>query len=462
MTDKVHKISWETVVEIENQLNQCEFMSAPIGGLFAATLYEFWWLGISRFPLKKRIKYTINKLRYKKLVNKPDLNIKYYANELNGKHVFNIVESSNRLTSFFAPLHQFLPDNSCIYTGQNQNTDMVNDTKYLNLPFRLNKVQKIGWLKEYKKTETEAIKLIKRICVSQQFPDFFMHEMEISLILQTQAFFICNELFEKGKPKNIVVDHDRQAFSSAMIAAAKKAQIPTFTFLHGNTYPNAEGFYPVLADKIFCWGTKHFTQLKELGITESKLLITCNTKVNNTVNNNSEVLRSQFNIPKKNKVVLLATNNIEINNRYKLAASFAEFCRKAPQWSPVIRLHPVEKKEEYQEISNHYPEVIISDSKEMSYEDSFALADTIVNHNSLYGLEALMKQKNVLILDTIDENLFIGEELVKQGNCPRIRTSDDFLNALNQEVSTQQKKYINSYYSAYGNEAAKNIVTYLN
>ena len=89
----------------------------------------------------------------------------------------------------------------------------------------------------------------------------------------------------------------------------------------------------------------------------------------------------------------------------------------------------------------------------------------MINHNSVFGIEALIKQKDVIIYspDYITFPLGIGAELHSKGGCTLIKNTSEmikhfnYIKVNNTPKNSKAEEYIQSYIYAFGETASKNI-----
>lgn len=281
---------------------------------------------------------------------------------------------------------------------------------------------------------------------------------------QTQRLLACERLLAELEPAAVVTEFDRNEFCSCLVLAANRRGIPTMTMVHGalNPYP-AYGMYPVIAGTVFCWGELQRQQLLDCGVEPDKLVITGCQRLSRELAANRGAVREGLGIARESTVAVLATNPIRMDQRLKLARSFCEGVAGSPGTVGVIRLHPAERVEEYREVADCYPEVRLIPNRELSVDQSLALADVVVCHNTGYGSDALLKGCPTVVLDTIDLPLLNARELVEKAGCPRARSAQELSRLIGETASwpslpATAESYVASLCVAFGADAVENII----
>jgi hypothetical protein len=250
--------------------------------------------------------------------------------------------------------------------------------------------------------------------------------------------------------------------------AAKINNIPTYTFIHGSTLP-PDHYYPVLADKIFCWGEFHKRQFESLGTPVEKLILSGNQKINKDIIIDTVKVQKRLNLNTK-PIILLATNNIALNEKLLFAEEFCRVCAQIePEIQAIIRIHPSETKIEYGSILKEFPFIHLMDNNDFNTEESFAISSIIVCHNTQFGFDAFMKQKNVVIFnsESINFPIGIGAELEKYG-CSLVHSESELklvlielLKNSNKEINRPGNKSLDFCF-ANGQDSANIILNSIN
>jgi hypothetical protein len=463
MSNQTRNLTWEEALTIEEQLNEITFHSIPLGKVLSINLFNYWWLGIDKKLSMKTLKAIINSYRYRQTSNKISDDItKHFENRV----FYNTVDEAERSTGFFKSLAKYVNPQSSLFVGHRYSSNYLFDVKTFNFPNRLTPELQHTWNTLFKKSQKEIKTHLRKICTEFGLPLPFFYELYLAIIVQTQAIIYQFHFLKKTTPKAIITDHDRQSVSSCLIAVANELKIPTYTFIHGNTFPDGIGFYPVLASKLFCWGKRHYDQFSHLGTPQEKLIITGNTKLSRKISIDKNEIKKLLEIDSNKKVILLATNNIPVEKRHNLTTKFGEFLKDIENIQGIVRLHPAERIEDYQPVIEEQKHIKFISPSKVNFEESFALADVIAVHSSMYGLEGLFKAIPVIVLNVIEHPLFLGEELITEGGCPNIRTKEEMMLFLqnvftNKEYAADLHKknelLVEKYCYLFGDNAAKKI-----
>jgi hypothetical protein len=401
---KKYTLSSQQLLYIELELNKIKFRDVEIGGILIDFFYS------NCFFSSFEINLTSTLLSFGSLI-KEEFSIYPLNGNQNWQTISNkvILAPSANLSKnleFFYPLINNNNENDFCFIGRK------------NFPINYRKIPFLGfdninypdykvWKSYFFEVKDNLFNLIKKLSLEFGFPLSFYIQLKRYIILQTKILSYFIDLFNKYKPKLILTDHDRMKFNSCLIIAANVNEIPTYSFIHGSTIP-PDHYYPVLANKLFCWGEFHKNQFKNLGTPIDKLIVAGNQKINLDISIDIDKVLNRLNLNTK-PVVLLATNNIKIKEKLLFAEEFCKVCKQIEiQMQAVIRLHPSETKGEYKEIIKEYPFIKLLENSDLNAEESFAISSIIVSHNSQYGFDAFVHKKKIVIFDSMSVSFPIG------------------------------------------------------
>lgn len=454
------KYIWLELINIEEVLNELEHKQVKLGGLFANLLYSSLYIKGYEFNLLNKLKiyYQLIKTGFVPLSVSPK-NRKYPRK----KYIFNYTANINKLTEFFLPLLDHIDVNDVLFVSKAGHPFRGDTSLDFYAPSTLSYREWKEWKKEYEPVHAH-FKRLKPILKSR----FNIHGalylyLKVTLKYQTQRLYLFNKLLAEVKPEVIVTDHDRQSINSALIIAGKQLHIPTYTFIHGSTDPEAN-FLPLIADHMFCWGQKHVDQFMKFNISSDHLIIAGNPRLHRT--GISSGLQVQDKI-----LVSFISNPIDLQERMILAEIFGEAIEIAHQINPnisgLIKLHPNESADEYKKIGNRYEHLSIVTSAEMDNKTLFDTSAIIVSHNSTMSFDALVEKRTVIILNPPDVYfpLGIGKDLITYAGCAEAKDTPTLAESILQAAERMDNKtnnelaeaYMNYYCRYWGDDSAKKI-----
>jgi hypothetical protein len=326
---------------------------------------------------------------------------------------------------------------------------------------------KMKWMAEFRKVAIAWLITLARELRNADLSFKYLPLLYYGLISQTQKIMVFERLSDQIRPKAIVTEYDRSALSSCLLLAANRVNIPTITMVHGASFPYpAYGMYPVIADKVMCWGELQKAQFMDCGVDPDKLYITgCQRLSRDILSDRSEV-RKRIGVGEDSILVVLPTNPIKPELKLQLASDFCRGIACIENAVGLIRLHPAEAVSEYLTIAREFPEVKILSNDSLTLDESLAAADIVVCHNSGYGSDALIKGRPVIVLDTIDQPLLSTREMIDKAGCPCAGSSAELRQILLELLadgsvrrgsSGKAEAYVHSLCAAFGDDATRNI-----
>ena len=265
------------------------------------------------------------------------------------------------------------------------------------------------------------------------------------------------------RPRVVLTEFDRNAFTTPLILAANSLGIPTLTMVHG-IINCCYGFTPLVAERVLVWGRKWKKTLISYGVAPERIHVVGYPVLSGLPAEGRSRALAKAGLPQDKPVVLLATAPFNPASRSLLAEKFCEAFQSNTDLSPVVRLHPSEKLEFYSAISKRFPRILFLENRAWSLEESLAAADVVVCYNSGYGFDALVNRKPVVIFDVIPEPLMGSAALVDEAGCPvargpgelsvlvsRILGDSEFLKAM----MARAARNVADIYNTFGEEAAK-------
>ena len=326
-----------------------------------------------------------------------------------------------------------------------------------------------AWRQSFLKIYQPTLGIIKTFLHKNDLPITVGWKIMNFLMVQTQYLVAFDHLLKILQPKFILVEHDRYSWCSCLILSAKKLHVPTFTMMHG-VVNNQFGYLPILSDYLFCWGERQKRLLENYGGHSEHLVVTGGTQLDPSINISKQTVRKRLDITDNKKVVLLATNPVRPIHRQNMVQIFCQAVKQNEDIVGVVRLHPSEDLIFYAEYMKKYPKILFYNNNQVSFEESFALADIVCIYNSAYGMDAALKGLPVMIINIDNEDLGQAKDLIEYGDFPVAKNITEFSEMLSSylkdsnyrnQVDANIKMYAQKYCGAFENDAAYNMIGFI-
>jgi len=453
-------ITIDIIREFEREFSYPPFLGVPIGPTLNDTLIINFLHAQGRWDFKNQGLNYLRIARYLCFTKRIKSSLKPFPE---GKIIIALLDATPRLSELVLPVLEELNNEDCVLLCGNDSV----------LPLITNNVYRIvwdqvltyivnNWWVEFRRCKSEWVSRLKSISRTYQLPRGASDELAFSLMISCRQVSGCIEFLKKAKPAIIVTDYDRNAKWSCLVLAAKSLGIPTVTLVHGVISKNAQGYSPVLADKIVCWGEFDRIKLIAAGEHEDKIFIGGCPRLSRDLPSSAKKGMKNILLDPQKPVVMFASS--PERQRLSLTELFCTAVEKLDFLSGMVRLHPSEKLITYKAIIDRYPSIIFFESKEASLDDSLALANVVVCKSSGMGSDALVKGLNVVVLDPERELLGHGGDLVKLAGCPHARTAEElsdilykiiFDNIFCQQLAITRESYVEHFCCAYGKDSAR-------
>lgn len=288
------------------------------------------------------------------------------------------------------------------------------------------------------------------------------------MVTAERARIVCRNLLATWQPSCVLSTSDFYPFEFQFIWQARKLGIPTAILQHGEA--NDVVIWPSYADVFLAWGESYREPLFKRGAAEDRVQVT------GMPASDALFLRA----PGKDTPDLKTSDPVclvlsHTQDRVEDATLFEEFgrclketIRLTPGMKWKIRLHPSEDDSFYRECAiSNLPRVEMS-SKKISLEQAVDQADVVCTIRSTAGLQAMMLQKPVLILDLAKAGGPPVTWPLQGGGC-YVRNAREFQDTLEglvadaeilQSVLTKQNRFLNLKFANRG-QAANSIVNFL-
>lgn len=460
----------EVFLEIEAALDVPLFFGIPVGVTLNETLIVELYNAKRVWYLRHRVTNFLRNI-YKRFQQPP-----FSSRDLSqykGRIVFTWLFDRADLKELILPLVQSYGHDNTVVVAPLASMQLQMPAQNAFVTFdEFPKIDMKVWRSEFDRClpiwRYQLNRVMRKHSVKPDVEEFLLFCLQV----QTKHIMAASHFIEAVKPKAIVTEYDRGAMSSGLVLVARQRGIPTVTMIHGalEPYPSY-GFAPILSNFACCWGEAHKRNLLEHGVNHESLVITGCQSISRTLDVKQDAARLKIGLLADKPVVLLATNPIQLKDRLKYALAFCTAMSKLPEMSAIVRLHPAENITEYQELVDRFPQVLFLSNSTISRDESLAAADLVVNHESSFGIDALLKGKLVVILDVLTSPLKVGRELIELAACPSVKSSgelesvirkiivdDDWKKALHERA----EQYALQYCDSYGQEAVKNVCQVIN
>ncbi|MFT7381876.1 MAG: hypothetical protein ACI9Z3_001768 [Roseivirga sp.] len=266
---------------------------------------------------------------------------------------------------------------------------------------------------------------------------------------------------KRGQYELIVVDTDRGNFFSTLVcAASQKLNIRTVSLQHG-VVDMGFGYYPVIADQIWCWGNFSKKRFSVFGVDESRIKMVGNpTAKFKTKNNDKMSYTIGFGFsghhPEKEQIMVENLLAFEPLSRFKVMLKL----RPSVAAKPWMIEHP--RLQIYKTVSQ-------LNANELFFQEIDILITTV----SSIGPETVMSGVPIWIYRLTNNSERFDNLLIETGHFPDI-SSDEILRKETKTLVQEGKIYLNQllekqtgylmteYFEATGKSATQNIVKLIN
>lgn len=455
----------EIFLEIEEALNYPLFFRIPAG----VTIND--WLIVELYNAKRvwnwHYRVLDSLLYFYQRFHQPSFSSRDLS-QYEGRIVFTWLFDRTDLKALVLPLVENYDYDNSVVLGSlaSMQAQLPNQTAFVSWD-EFPKIDMKMWRREFDRCVPTWRHRLNQVMERHSIPQYVAEYLLRHLQLQTQRIMAASQFLDVVSPKIIVTEYDRNAHSSCLVLAARQRGIPTITMVHGamTPYPSY-GYAPTLSNYVCCWGERHRHNFMEHGVNQEQLIVTGCHATSRTLEVEQDAARLKIGLPVDKPVVLLATSPIKLEDRKKYALAFCTAMAKLPEMSAIVRLHPSENIAEYQEIVDKFPRVTFLPNNAISRDESLAAADIVVNHESSFGIDALLRGKLVVILDVLATPLRIGKELIEMAGCPSVKGSDELVSVIRKilannnwrkELHAKAERYALQYCDSYGQDAVKNV-----
>jgi hypothetical protein len=288
------------------------------------------------------------------------------------------------------------------------------------------------------------------------------------MVTAERAQIACRNFLLTCQPSCVLTTSDFYPFEFQLVWQARKLGIPTSILQHGE--PNDVVVWPTYADTFLAWGESYREQFLIRGAPANRLHVT-GMPASDALFLKAQGKQTTTN--KTNHPVCLVLSHTQ--DRIEDSVLFNEFgrclndtIRSTPGIDWRIKLHPSEDDLFYREKGISTLAQVEVLPRNVSLENAVSQADIVCTIRSTAGLQAMMLQKPVAVLDLIKQT---GPPVSwpLHGGGIYVKNAEDFCNRINQLVSdanvlesvlTSQRQFLDLKFAHRGNAAAA-VVNYL-
>jgi hypothetical protein len=458
-----YKFNLLQILQLENDLNTITFDGMPSGGLLADFMYQSLYFHSQPTGTKE---WVMSWLSYAKCLNQRTSKTISSSIPASIKYLYAYTGNVPKNNAFCSPLLPYFSKDELgfISTPNQQNPDW---NKWPFIAYSgIEAAHLAEWRTCYKTFLPNFKRVLRKACQAFKIPQSVVYRFRQAIFLQTRKYIQVKNMLKGSGVKGILTDHDRQHMTSCLMLAARKTGIITYTLVHGSTFP-PDDYYPLLADYMLCWSESQKQQMQNVGISPEKLVVTGNQKLSRSFDINKSELRSRYKIPLKAEVVLLATNPIHYEEKIRFAE---EACKAICHNNRFIllRIHPSENPTDYATLAARYKgHLTITGSHEQTADESLAMSDRMVCHNTVLLIEAIIKNIPVHAYapNWVSFPLGVSKDAGDAGAVSISTTADELLYQLESPIPMERQqaseRYINNICAYFGDEAAQHVVHFM-
>jgi len=456
------------VRRIEEELSAYTFRSVPVGALIGNLLHDELWRGVGdwslRGELKNRARFAYH-LAKSAWLQKPKAGVEGLCT---GRVLLTCSGASARLLDLVEPVARHLGLERCALLCADADTAEHWSGAYTRFTWDglAGGYDASAWRKEFLSLWRTLRPALKNGVRRWGLPSRALHRFAVAALLGTQRVARAQALLARTRAAAVVADHDRFFLWAPLVLSARVMGLPTFALMHGTFGANCAGYYPVLAETMFCWGELQREMLGAAGADLGRVVVAGCPRLTRELALAPGEARRKLGLDPDRPVVTLATAPYRLPLRQRLAEVFGAAVEALGNWTGVVRLHASERLETYAEVRSRFPGLHFIAKAAASLDDTLAATDVTVVHSSGLGSDALVKGRLTVILDAIDLPLGHGQELLEFAGCPLVRSAEELKLELVRLASDMAERerlhqlaegYVRRFCAYFGEDAARRI-----
>ena len=453
----------EDVWQIERDLSSPPFRGVPIGSALASLWHTEVYGGNADWGFRAGLK---NRARYYYHFFQPSRDPAADVTFCKGRVLVTCMQQNFRCWDLVFPVVRSLGCDRCAVLSSYADTAAVLPPEVRGLGAdQVMRHDAAAWRRDYRRFWSELKPALRRVIRQYDLPGRIRYRLADAMVSCTQQVAGLQEFLSRAEPAAVVTEYDRNGLWAPLVLSARALGIPTYTLVHGTLGLRCNGFYPLLADTVFCWGRIDREKFLAAGVAPDRAVIGGCPRLTRELDLSPADARAAMGLDPHQPVVLHATVNYR-QHRMRLTESFCRAAAGQDAFQAVVRLHPIETKAEYAELAARYPEVRFTAAGEYPLDVALAAADVAVVHSSGLGGDALVKRRLAVVLDVIDFPLGHGQDLIDHGGCPRARSADELRAILLRLLGDPQERrrceqsreeFVAAFCAFFGDESARRI-----
>jgi hypothetical protein len=454
----------ETIRQIERELSAVPFRDVPLGSALAAHLLTWLYNGHGRWGLWNAIKDRAwFQYHYRRPRNDRTVDLRPFE----GRVLLTWYEPNYRCRDLVLPVAERLGYDRCVVMFRNaeMESELPPGARGLAVGQAMD-YDAASWRRDYRRWWKDMRPVVKRSIHRFALPSGVYPWLADLMVVKTQRIAGFLGFLERSKVAAVLTEFDRNFEWASLVLCAKTLGIPTYSLVHGVIGHECVGFYPLLADTIFCWGQFDRDKLLEAGLEPARAVIAGCPRLTRNLDASPAQARLKLGLDPARPVVMLGTDPFPMQQRLRLAETFCQAVRGQSSVSAVVRIHAVERIEAYKNLAAQYPEVTFLPNDACTLDEALAAADVVVVHSSGLGSDALVKRRLTVVLDAIDVPLGHGRDLADLAGCPLATSAESLREILlrlladgpeRRNCELAREEFVQRFCAFFGEEAARRI-----
>ncbi len=295
--------------------------------------------------------------------------------------------------------------------------------------------------------------------------------LAVTIALQALRIHQAHAVMEFYRPSALLSMADRGASGAPLVGAARRRGVPTLTIVHcpaGRTFGRT--FLPLNADRLLVWGEYQRDVFEGFGLPAERIAVVgcpgTQPPGPDDVAGAADRMRLPG-VPGRRRRVLVVTGPMRDEWRSAWFGEIAEAARRLPEAAFVVRVHPSERAAFYRSRAEGLDNVAVLENVDAGLEDTLSAVDAVVVHGSSVGLDALVRGKDLFVLDCLPFTLGTMREVLAAGAAAQVTRGSELADALRDAwtgPSTAEARrragraFADRFLAAYGDEAARRVV----
>ena len=391
----------EILHEMEQAINRCPFAGAPLGATMSSFFVISLMNGNGRFHFGGilRALFMIVGEMIKALVENRHRQFPKGTSDNTDRLVFTWTDDRPHINGLIEPIVKHFSPKQYVFLLCHESLRAKLSNRQVGFSFtELPRIHFLRWIISYLRCfpywYNNLLEVLHRYHVPKRILPFILHR----LLAQSRQFLAYRSWIACLRPSAVITEYDRNHFTSALIIAANQALVPTFTLQHG-LISGKYGYFPILANKMFTWGSFSRDALQDMGLSAKRIEIAGNPAIHRKKGSNRSEVLNRHHLPEDRPIILLATNPVQPRYRHQIVDLFCRSFEMDDPFSPLVRLHPSERLSFYAIQRKRYDYVLFLENRSMSLEEALSIADIVIGFNTGFCIEAMVKQIPVIFLD---------------------------------------------------------------